>query len=232
MCYHRSVRQVVGYLSLALLGLVNRHGDGDGVGSNGSGWQQRRLSHRGQLFLFDGNAHVASITALATVAFIFADALVRGKTGVSASSARALAITTLLALAASLAARLGRQVRLIIASRGNGSADRSDGRLARVCCGCRGHGGARSGGGLFRLDAGRLGGLGLGRLGLGHGLRLGLVVILLFAAVLNLVVGEHKVTFRGRVDGARVARHVQLLAAGRGQFVLAVTLAIASGTSG
>lgn len=59
------------------------------------------------------DAHVATVTAFATIPFVLADAPFDTNTSILASSARALAITTLLALPAALAARLGRQVFLI-----------------------------------------------------------------------------------------------------------------------
>jgi hypothetical protein len=57
---------------------------------------------------------MAPISALATVAFIFTDALVGTKACILASLARTLTITALLTLAASLAARFGREVLFIL----------------------------------------------------------------------------------------------------------------------
>ena len=60
--------------------------------------------HR-QLILLDWNTHMASISALAAVAFVLTDALVGAKTCIFASLARSLTITALLTLAAALATR-------------------------------------------------------------------------------------------------------------------------------
>ena len=70
-----------------------------------------------EIFFLDRNAHVASVSALATVALVLADALVRAEPSVLASLAGALAIAALLALPASLAARLGGEVLLFSAQR-------------------------------------------------------------------------------------------------------------------
>ena len=53
---------------------------------------------------------MATVAALATIAFVLADALIRRETGVAAAAAGTLAVTSLLALATSLAAGLGGQV--------------------------------------------------------------------------------------------------------------------------
>lgn len=58
----------------------------------------------------DWNSHVASIPSLPSIAFVFADTAINTDTGVFASLARALAVATFLALAASLAAWFARQV--------------------------------------------------------------------------------------------------------------------------
>ena len=63
--------------------------------------------------LFDGDAHVSPVAALAPVALILADAPVRADAGVLAALAWPLAVTALLRLAAALAARLGREVLLV-----------------------------------------------------------------------------------------------------------------------
>lgn len=60
--------------------------------------------------LLNGDAHMATVTALATISFIFADAALEANACIPASSTGALTIAALLALAASLAARFGRQV--------------------------------------------------------------------------------------------------------------------------
>jgi hypothetical protein len=62
------------------------------------------------LAALDRNAHVASVSSLAAVALVFADAAFNADSGVLAAAAGALAIATFLALAASLAARLGGEV--------------------------------------------------------------------------------------------------------------------------
>lgn len=65
-----------------------------------------------QTFL-DWNSHVTTITSFATIPFVLTDATFSSNTGVLAPPARALTITALLALPASLATRLGRQVFLV-----------------------------------------------------------------------------------------------------------------------
>jgi hypothetical protein len=57
---------------------------------------------------------MSAITAFAAVAFILADALIGRQSGIATPAARALAVTSFLALAASLAAWLGREIWLII----------------------------------------------------------------------------------------------------------------------
>ena len=69
----------------------------------------------GCLVLLDGNTHVASIAALATIAFVLADALIGAEAGVLTALAWTLAIAALLAFAASLAAGFGRKVFLVLA---------------------------------------------------------------------------------------------------------------------
>jgi hypothetical protein len=59
---------------------------------------------------------VTAVSALATVALIFTYALVSRETSVSATAAGSLPIASLLALPASLAARLRREVRLFVLS--------------------------------------------------------------------------------------------------------------------
>lgn len=82
---------------------------------------QRSVGHRGQLVLFlrrvtvllHGDPHVAPITTLPAISFVLTDATFSANTGVLAPATGALAIATLLALAAPLAARLRGQVFLV-----------------------------------------------------------------------------------------------------------------------
>jgi hypothetical protein len=60
--------------------------------------------------LLHRNTHMTSITAFATIAFILADTLVGAEASILASLAWTLTITSLLAFAASLAARLGGKI--------------------------------------------------------------------------------------------------------------------------
>jgi hypothetical protein len=121
-----------------------------------------------ELLLLDRNAHVASVSALATVALVLADALVCAEPGVLASLARALAIAALLALAASLAARLGGEILLL------GAAERARhvqggciGALARLRRQRCGGDGLRARGRADRLLRSHLSRAGSLRLGLG-----------------------------------------------------------------
>lgn len=84
--------------------------------------------------LLDGDTHVATVTALPAVALIFADTAVNADARVLAALARPLAVASLLALPAALAARLGRQVFLIRRERRH--RERRTRRLAR-CWGKR-----------------------------------------------------------------------------------------------
>lgn len=90
------------------------------------------LAGQNALLLLDLDTHVASISALATVALVLGDTLLSGKTGVLASLARTLAIATLLALAAPLATWLGRQVLLVLAELMLEVESRSDRSLTAV----------------------------------------------------------------------------------------------------
>jgi hypothetical protein len=67
------------------------------------------------LAALDRDAHVASVSSLATIALILADAALNADTGVLAATTRSLAIAALLALAAALAARLRRKILLVSA---------------------------------------------------------------------------------------------------------------------
>lgn len=71
-------------------------------------WQKLVRFIFGVKRLLDRDAHMTPITALATIALILTDAPFGPDAGILATSAGALAIATLLTLAASLATRLGR----------------------------------------------------------------------------------------------------------------------------
>ena len=83
-------------------------------------------------FFLNRNAHVASVSALATITLVLADALIRAESSVLASLARALAIAAFLALAASLAPRLRGEVFLVSGERAGKVQRRGVGGLARV----------------------------------------------------------------------------------------------------
>ncbi len=100
------LRTVV-HLPLSLLAFI-----GAALTAGHGGGQEARLQ-RG-LFLLDWNTHVASISSLAAIALVLADTLVCAKAGIFATLARALTVTTLLALSASLAARLGREILFVL----------------------------------------------------------------------------------------------------------------------
>lgn len=74
---------------------------------NGSCWQKSGLRWSGHFLFLDRHAHVATISSLATVAFIFADTLISRKSRIPTTSTRTLSIAALLALATALAARFG-----------------------------------------------------------------------------------------------------------------------------
>jgi len=80
---------------------------------------QRHRRHRAigldeaLLTALDRHAHVAPVSAFATVTLVFADAAFDAYAGVLAAATGSLAIAALLALAASLAARLGGEVFLV-----------------------------------------------------------------------------------------------------------------------
>ena len=160
-------------LPLAFLALV-RAGYRRGGGDRGGG--EESVGGR-SFFLFDGHAHVTSVTTLATVALIFTDALLSGNTGIPTATAGPLSIAPLLALAAALAARLGRQIRLLVVDGADGErSGRGDGWLARSGKGSRRHGTGDAGFlgfGLARLRRLCLGsslwGAGFGGVALGSG---------------------------------------------------------------
>jgi hypothetical protein len=95
-----------------------------------------RLSsvHHHFIALLNGNVHVTSIAAFAPISLVFADAAINTNAGVLAATAWALTITSLLALAAALAARLGGQI-LFVRSKlileVDGGSDRGLARLRR-----------------------------------------------------------------------------------------------------
>jgi hypothetical protein len=60
--------------------------------------------------LVDRNAHMATISALAAIPFILADTTLDANACITAATAWALAVAALLALAAALATRLGREI--------------------------------------------------------------------------------------------------------------------------
>lgn len=74
----------------------------------GSGSSSGRLSR-----FFDGHSHVSTVSALSPVAFVLADAALPANSGIAATPARTLTVAALLALAAPLASRLGRQILFI-----------------------------------------------------------------------------------------------------------------------
>lgn len=104
-------------LPLALLALVHGAGSQARVRSINRhavvvhGWRR----HRGRVrrLLDDSYAHVAPVTSLPAVALILAHTAVSRDASIFAALARTLAITSLLALAASLTARLAGEVFLI-----------------------------------------------------------------------------------------------------------------------
>lgn len=95
------------FLPLPLLVLVCHRGRN----SNDGGMCLTRIREINRFLNRD--AHVTTVTAFATIPFVLADAPFGTNASILASSARALTITTLLALPAALAPRLGRQVFLI-----------------------------------------------------------------------------------------------------------------------
>lgn len=112
---------------------------------------------------------MAAVSALATVALVFTDALFRGQAGVTAATAGALSVAALLALAAALAPGLGGEVNLfIVAIRWRQSRARRLGLLARWGQRRGRHGPVANDGQGYRglLDLGRTSGArGLLRLG-------------------------------------------------------------------
>ena len=62
------------------------------------------------MILLDGNTHVSSEASLTAISFIFADTAFDANTGIFAALAGSLTVTAFLALAATLAAWLGRQI--------------------------------------------------------------------------------------------------------------------------
>ena len=111
--------------ALPLLLLVHRRGSEEvssirhALAASTARGSQRHRRHRAVrldealLAALDRHAHVASVSALATVALVLADAAFDADAGVLAATTGSLAIATFLALAASLAARLGREVFLV-----------------------------------------------------------------------------------------------------------------------
>lgn len=93
--------------------------------------EQRWLLWCWGLVCLDGNTHVAAIATLTAVALIFADAKLRRNASVLAAPARPLAIAALLALTASLASRLAREIRLILITYPQHAAVGGNGRLPR-----------------------------------------------------------------------------------------------------
>ena len=99
-------------LPLPLLVLIARTGMNSGIGGGScrdAMIMSRRWVHIACLEL-NRNSHVASVSSFPSIAFVFADTAIDTDTGIFAPLARTLAIATLFALAASLAAWFARQV--------------------------------------------------------------------------------------------------------------------------
>ena len=103
---------------LALLAVLVRnetrssHRSGNRLVPVGVSIRSIRCSRNGKC-LFDGNAHMTTVAALATVALILTDAAFDSNAGVAATTAWPLAITAFLALTAALTAWLRRKVFLV-----------------------------------------------------------------------------------------------------------------------
>lgn len=94
--------------------------------------QNSLVKHIPRLILLDRNTHVTSIASFATIPLVLADALINTQASIRAALTRPLAVTTLLALAAALAAGLGGEVVFIVGELVLEIDGRGDGRLARL----------------------------------------------------------------------------------------------------
>lgn len=69
------------------------------------------------LFRLDGNTHVSAVAAFSAVTLVFADTLVSREPSVATAATRPLSVTSLLALATTLAAGFCRQIRMFLFAR-------------------------------------------------------------------------------------------------------------------